>query len=312
MTTGWLAAWLRMAGIKRVYIHPLEGVDWSNCRGWRVVIASEDELMRVAVAHGKHIGAAADGSRIVVGADAVALENPQRSGWFYQQEPAKTLLLPLGELAYQRDAWLSFISGQRPLDSLPVLLAEQNADILEPGMVSYLPATPLPEEAVLLNDQGYLPEEQLLMALKRHGLKLRCAESCTAGGIASRIARVPGASAVLERSWVTYSNEAKAEELGVDAAMIARFGAVSRETVVAMAEGGISEDAACIAVSGIAGPGGGSTEKPVGTVWMAVAVPGLTAMPRRFLFAGSRAEIQHKAVLHAISLLIRRLEQPSG
>jgi PncC family amidohydrolase len=312
LSTGWLMAWMRMAGIDRVRLHALEGIDWSTCRGWRVVIAAEDELMRVAVAHGKHIGAAADGTRRVVNAEAIEMENPARCGWHYRQEGAQTLLLPLGELAYQRDAWLSRISDGQPFDALQVALTDAGGDVLERGLVAWSPDTPLPEKDILLNDQGYLPEEQLLMALNRHRLQLRCAESCTAGGIASRIARVPGASSVLERSWVTYSNEAKAEELGVNESTIGRYGAVSRETVIEMATGGAGERAACIAVSGIAGPGGGSTDKPVGTVWMAIAVPGLTVMPYRFLFSGSRADIQHKAVLYAMAMLIRRLEMPGA
>jgi PncC family amidohydrolase len=151
--------------------------------------------------------------------------------------------------------------------------------------------------------------ERLLQLCRERGLKLRTAESCTAGAIAAGIAAVPGASDVLDRGWITYSNEAKCEELGVEPALIDEHGAVSREVVLAMAEGGSSGAALCVAASGIAGPDGGSDEKPVGMVWIAVALPGHGSLVRCHHFTGSRSEIQSQAVSSALSMLIEQLQK---
>jgi len=145
--------------------------------------------------------------------------------------------------------------------------------------------------------------EALLKRYRELGWRLRTAESCTAGGIAARIGGVPGASAVLERSWVTYSNDAKTEELGVDAALIAAHGAVSREVVEAMAQGGAAANTVCVAVSGIAGPDGGTPAKPVGTVWMAIAMQGGAMRAECFRFAGDRTAIQRATIDKAIDWL---------
>lgn len=308
ISVGWLQAWIGSAGPSQVDLHSLEGLDWSLCKGWRLVIGSEDELMRVAVAHGRHVGADNEGRRIIVSAQKVALTNPDRNGWFYRHgEVSGTLLLPIGELAYQRDSWLSLLNADGAFEPLCICLEGCGELALEPGLAaSFGVVGEGPEQ--MLNDQGYLPEEQLLYVLRRHGLKLRTAESCTAGGIAARISRVPGASDVLERGWVTYSNEAKQEMLGVNKKTLEKHGAVSSETVTAMVRSGVGSNAACIAVSGIAGPSGGTDEKPVGTVWMAVATPGREVLTRRFLFSGSRAEIQNRAAVTAMALLIHRLE----
>jgi len=145
---------------------------------------------------------------------------------------------------------------------------------------------------------------QLLERYARRGWKLRTAESCTAGGIAARIGSVPGASAVLDRGWVVYSNEAKSEELGVAPELISEHGAVSHEVVQAMAEGGCGESTVCVAVSGIAGPDGGTPDKPVGTVWMAIAMRGCSMRVGKFEFSGSRAHIQQATVDRAIDRLL--------
>ena len=149
--------------------------------------------------------------------------------------------------------------------------------------------------------------ELLLQRCRERGLKLRTAESCTAGAIAAAIASVPGASDVLDRGWVTYSNEAKCEELNVSPSLISEYGAVSREVVLAMAEGGASDHAICVAVSGIAGPGGGTDEKPVGTVWIAVQSPGNKAASNCFYFAGNREEVQSASVASAIEMLMAQV-----
>jgi len=113
----------------------------------------------------------------------------------------------------------------------------------------------------------------VLDALKAENLKIATAESCTGGLICGALTEVPGSSAAVDRGYVTYSNEAKTEMLGVPADLIASVGAVSSEVAVAMAEGALQRSQADIAVSvtGIAGPGGGSADKPVGTVHMALA-----------------------------------------
>jgi len=148
--------------------------------------------------------------------------------------------------------------------------------------------------------------ERLLQRCRELGLKLRTAESCTAGAVAAEIASVSGASDVLDRGWVTYSNQAKMDELGVSSSLLEKHGAVSEPVVKAMATGGTGrdEDCICIAISGIAGPGGGTDEKPVGTVWMAVSYPEQGVQSKKFLFYGERAKIQAQAVDAAIIFLL--------
>jgi nicotinamide-nucleotide amidase len=136
------------------------------------------------------------------------------------------------------------------------------------------------------------------------------AESCTGGLVAGLLTEIAGSSAVVERGFVTYSNEAKNELLGVPMPLIEAHGAVSREVAIAMAEGAIAKSRAQLAVSitGVAGPGGGSAAKPVGLVQFATALAGgaPVAVERRFGDLG-RAEIRRLAVLTAIELLESRL-----
>ncbi|MDX8395011.1 MAG: CinA family protein [Mariprofundaceae bacterium] len=150
--------------------------------------------------------------------------------------------------------------------------------------------------------------EQLLTKLRQHHFKLRTVESCTGGGIAAAVAAIPGASDVLDRAWVTYSNPAKHEEVGVSNVLLATHGAVSSEVVIAMAEGGLADQTICVAVSGIAGPGGGSADKPVGTVWMAVAISEKDTISQCFQFSGERGSIQQQAVEQAIKMMIQRFD----
>lgn len=112
---------------------------------------------------------------------------------------------------------------------------------------------------------------QLADALTQRGWMLATAESCTGGLIAAACTDLPGSSAWFDRGFVTYSNAAKTEMLGVPSELIDRYGAVSKEVVLAMAQGAIKQSNAqvSIAVSGVAGPDGGSLEKPVGTIWLA-------------------------------------------
>jgi len=150
--------------------------------------------------------------------------------------------------------------------------------------------------------------EKLLQLCRDKDLKLRTAESCTAGAIAAEIAAVSGASDVLDRGWITYSDSAKSEELNVDPKLIIKHGAVSREVALKMAQGGSSESSICVAVSGIAGPGGGSPEKPVGTVWVAVAGGNVKPSAIIHQFAGDRSAVQRQTVAAAIDMLIETLE----
>jgi nicotinamide-nucleotide amidase len=146
---------------------------------------------------------------------------------------------------------------------------------------------------------------------KRHGLKLVTAESCTGGLIAACVAEIPGASAVLERGFVTYSNSAKIEMLGVPAPMIAAKGAVSAETARAMAEGALKHSRAdlAVAVTGVAGPDGGSEEKPVGLVHFAAARKNGVVLSEEHRFGDiGRINVQAKSVMVAFNLLARLMD----
>jgi nicotinamide-nucleotide amidase len=145
------------------------------------------------------------------------------------------------------------------------------------------------------------------LALARQ-IMLATAESCTGGLVAGAITDIAGSSAWFERGFVTYSNRAKIEQLGVDAEIIARHGAVSEETARAMAQGALAASGAqwTVAVTGVAGPAGGSPGKPVGTVWFAWAGPqGVEALPRRL--EGDRAAVRSASVAIALQGLIDRL-----
>jgi nicotinamide-nucleotide amidase len=134
--------------------------------------------------------------------------------------------------------------------------------------------------------------------------KLATAESCTGGMIAAACTDLSGSSAWFERGFVTYSNEAKTDMLGVDAALIARDGAVSESVVRAMAAGALAHSRAqvSVAVTGVAGPTGGSDAKPVGTVWFAWATPqGVTSEVQHF--TGDRAAVRQATVCHALQQL---------
>jgi nicotinamide-nucleotide amidase len=142
-----------------------------------------------------------------------------------------------------------------------------------------------------------------------HGLQLATAESCTGGLIAATCTDLPGSSTWLERGFVTYSNTAKTEMLGVDAALIARDGAVSESVVRAMAQGALAHSHAqvAVAVTGVAGPTGGSPAKPVGTVWFGWATPGGVVSEVRH-FAGHRAQVREATVHHALGRLVGLLQ----
>ena len=161
------------------------------------------------------------------------------------------------------------------------------------------------------NDADIAHAAELLERCRSARLTLVAAESCTAGLIAATLGAVAGASQVLERGFVTYSNEAKAEMLGVPAELIANKGAVSGEVARAMAEGALKMSRAdlAIAVTGIAGPDGGSAEKPVGLVHLAAARRGGARLheERRFGDLG-RQRVQAETVLAAFDLVARLID----
>lgn len=150
--------------------------------------------------------------------------------------------------------------------------------------------------------------QQVFDLLHSQGLKITTAESCTGGLISSMLTQVPGASMVFEAGYVTYSNQIKSQALGVDQQVITHYGAVSEQTVLAMALGAIAKSNAdlAIAVSGIAGPDGGSQDKPVGTVWLAWG--SLSQMHSQCLvIPGNRIEFQQYVATLMLDLIRRRL-----
>ena len=147
---------------------------------------------------------------------------------------------------------------------------------------------------------------QLAGLLQAKGWALATAESCTGGMIAAACTDLAGSSNWFERGFVTYSNEAKSELLGVDPALIGAHGAVSEVVARAMAFGAIRHSHAqvSVAVTGVAGPGGGSASKPVGTVWFGFQVDGLLTSETR-LFPGDRAAVREATVNHALERLLQ-------
>ncbi|GAB2780107.1 nicotinamide-nucleotide amidohydrolase family protein [Halomonas shantousis] len=151
--------------------------------------------------------------------------------------------------------------------------------------------------------------ERLGRACLARGVSVTTAESCTGGGVASAITAIAGSSGYFETGYVTYSNGAKARLLGVSESTLATHGAVSRETVAAMVAGACRESGAAlgVAISGIAGPGGGSAEKPVGTVWFAWGDERSQEALCQCL-AGDRRAVREQAVRVALAALVARLE----
>lgn len=147
--------------------------------------------------------------------------------------------------------------------------------------------------------------ENLLAAARERGVKIVTAESCTGGLVAGLLTEIAGSSDVVERGFVTYSNEAKTDLLGVPTAILEAYGAVSKQTALAMAAGALVNSRAdlAVAVTGIAGPGGGSLEKPVGLVHFAAARDG-RAIHREERFGDiGRSAVRLKAVAVALALL---------
>ena len=143
-------------------------------------------------------------------------------------------------------------------------------------------------------------------ALRARGAMLATAESCTGGLIAATCTSVAGSSDWFERGFVTYSNAAKIEMLGIDAALIAAHGAVSAEVALAMAEGALvhSRASLAVAVTGIAGPSGATPGKPVGTVWFALARRGGAAVAELLQLDGDRSAVREQTLAHALRRLL--------
>jgi nicotinamide-nucleotide amidase len=174
------------------------------------------------------------------------------------------------------------------------------------GLAAALRAA-FPDELFAEDDERGV-EELVLEACRRRGLRLATAESCTGGLVAARLTDVPGASAVFVGGIVAYADEVKAHELGVPELVLERHGAVSAETAAAMAAGVRArlEAEVAVAVTGIAGPGGGTREKPVGLVYIAIGSPGGDSV-ERFQLPGAREAVRSRATAIALHLLRRVL-----
>ncbi len=149
-------------------------------------------------------------------------------------------------------------------------------------------------------------------ALLARGETLATAESCTGGWIGQSLTAIAGSSAWFDRGFITYSNQAKTEERGVPEALLARVGAASEPVAAAMAQGARRQGRMtwALAVSGIAGPGGGSRSKPVGTVCFAWAGPDQVLQVSTQHFPGNREEVRAHTVAHALTVLLQHLDRP--
>jgi len=146
----------------------------------------------------------------------------------------------------------------------------------------------------------------VLARCRTAGLRVATAESCTGGLVAACLTEIAGSSDVVERGFVTYANAAKVELLGVRDATLERHGAVSAETAGEMLAGALARSPAdlVVAITGVAGPGGGSAEKPVGLVFIGVQRRGRDAVIERHVFAGDRAAVREASLVRALGLLL--------
>lgn len=153
--------------------------------------------------------------------------------------------------------------------------------------------------------------DRVLQACRKRGLKVVTAESCTGGLVAATLTAIAGSSDVVERAFVTYANEAKREMLGVPWDALLGHGAVSEPVARAMATGALARSAADIAVSvtGVAGPGGGSSDKPVGLVHLAAVRAGGDPIVERHVFPGDRDSIRRVSVITALAMLAALAER---
>jgi nicotinamide-nucleotide amidase len=153
--------------------------------------------------------------------------------------------------------------------------------------------------------------EHLLETCRRAGLKIATVESCTGGLLAGALTGIAGSSDVVDRGFVTYTNQAKSEMVGVPPGLFDTVGAVSAEVARAMAEGGVSHSPANLAagITGVAGPGGGSAEKPVGLVHIAASRAGGETLHERNVFPGDRQAVRLASVRVALAMMQRLAEQ---
>ena len=159
-----------------------------------------------------------------------------------------------------------------------------------------------------MHNEIYHLSEQLGRALWQKSATVTSAESCTGGGVAQAITAVAGSSAWFERSFVTYANRAKQEMLGVDAVLLEEHGAVSEPVVISMVKGAAQRASAdyAVAISGIAGPDGGSKDKPVGTVWFAWLSPD-RVIARKYHLSGDRNLVREQAVKISLQELLHQV-----
>lgn len=150
--------------------------------------------------------------------------------------------------------------------------------------------------------------QQLGLSLKQKSLTLTTAESCTGGMLSAAITSIPGSSAWFERGFVTYSNQSKSDLLGIDSSIIKRYGAVSEQVAFQMAKGALAHSLADISISitGVAGPDGGTVDKPVGLVWFGLAQCGVGVQCFEQRFNGERAAVREQAVIFALELLCEK------
>ena len=155
-------------------------------------------------------------------------------------------------------------------------------------------------------------EEKIVQFLDDNKMSVATAESCTGGLVCSKIVDVPGASNVLNESFITYSNKAKVKLLGVKRSTLKKYGAVSKKCAKQMAEGAAkaAKSDAAISVTGIAGPGGGTDEKPVGLVFIGCFVKGKCKV-KKFLFDGDRRQVRERSAEEALNLLYKCLKKSS-
>ncbi|TWT10718.1 CinA family protein [Reyranella sp. CPCC 100927] len=151
---------------------------------------------------------------------------------------------------------------------------------------------------------------ELLDRYRRAGLRIATAESCTGGLVAAALTSIAGSSDVVERGFVTYTNDAKEQQLGVPRLALLSYGAVSEPVARAMADGALRESLADVAVSvtGIAGPGGATADKPVGLVYLGISRRGRETLAERHVFTGDRDGVRAAALIRALALLHSRLD----
>lgn len=154
---------------------------------------------------------------------------------------------------------------------------------------------------------------QVLRRCREQGVRLALVEACTGGWVCARLTDVPGASAVVERGFIPYSNESKVEQLGVALELLQAHGSVSAEAVEALARAALERSRAdwAVAETGIAGPGGGTPQKPVGLAFLAVLRRGGQATVERHVFSGDRTGVRRAIADRALALLLQRLDVES-